>query len=143
MDFLTEEQRHIRASDQEREEVIEHLKACANEGRLNLEELSDRVQTAIASKTLGELQDICADLPDDPVASLLQILQDHQESINLEEWHNNRIAERHRTRSTVLFAILAYMLMAPMAVATMRSGSFGIVLLVAVCFIIIYIKKFR
>jgi len=143
MDFLTEEQRQIRASDQEREEVIEHLKACADEGRLDVNELSDRVQTAIAAKTLGELQDLCVDLPDDPVASLVQLHQSAQDNIDLEAWHAHHVTERHKTRMTVAMAILLYLLLAPLATATMMAREFTPIFIISVCFFVIYMKRRR
>lgn len=53
----------IRASDGEREQTIERLRAAAGEGRLTLEELTDRIEAVAGSRTRGELEQATADLP--------------------------------------------------------------------------------
>ncbi|ADB51411.1 DUF1707 SHOCT-like domain-containing protein [Conexibacter woesei] len=53
----------IRASDGEREETIERLRAAAGEGRLTLEELTDRIETASGASTRGQLDELTGDLP--------------------------------------------------------------------------------
>jgi hypothetical protein len=55
--------REMRASDQDREHVVETLRTHYTEGRLNLEEFDERVARAYESKTLGELLDLTTDLP--------------------------------------------------------------------------------
>ncbi|MGE5290259.1 MAG: DUF1707 SHOCT-like domain-containing protein [Micromonosporaceae bacterium] len=57
------ENREIRASDQDRERVVEVLRTHYSEGRLNLEEFDERVAGAYGSKTLGDLLDLTSDLP--------------------------------------------------------------------------------
>lgn len=54
----------IRASDGEREQTIERLRAAAGEGRLTLEELADRIENATASRTRAQLSALTADLPE-------------------------------------------------------------------------------
>lgn len=53
----------IRASDQDRERVVEVLRTNYSEGRLNLEEFDQRVAGAYESKTLGDLFNLTSDLP--------------------------------------------------------------------------------
>ncbi len=53
----------LRASDSERDETIERLTAAVGEGRLTLEEYSERSETALSSGTLAELRHLTADLP--------------------------------------------------------------------------------
>jgi hypothetical protein len=53
----------MRASDADRDRVAEVLREAYAEGRLSLEEHSDRVDQANAAKTLGELAPLLADLP--------------------------------------------------------------------------------
>lgn len=53
----------IRASDGEREQTIERLREAAGDGRLTLEELADRIETATASRTREQLGELTADLP--------------------------------------------------------------------------------
>jgi hypothetical protein len=58
------DQRHgVLASDAERERVALVLRDAAAEGRLTLEELSDRVAAAYSSRTSTELDALTGDLP--------------------------------------------------------------------------------
>jgi Domain of unknown function (DUF1707) len=54
----------LRASDDDRDQTVDELRAHAAEGRLTLEELEERVQRALAAQTLGELAGLTEDLPD-------------------------------------------------------------------------------
>lgn len=53
----------LRASDAERDQVIETLNRHAGDGRLTLDELSDRIEHAVNAKTHAELVPLTADLP--------------------------------------------------------------------------------
>jgi hypothetical protein len=53
----------LRASDTERHETVEELRRHAGEGRLTLEELTQRIESAYASRTREELARITDDLP--------------------------------------------------------------------------------
>ena len=53
----------LRASDADREKVAERLSRHAAEGRLDHDELEDRVAAAYAAKTEGELALLLRDLP--------------------------------------------------------------------------------
>ena len=52
-----------RASDAEREAVVARLRNAAGEGRLTVEELSERVELAYVARTEAELAKLSADLP--------------------------------------------------------------------------------
>jgi hypothetical protein len=52
-----------RASDEEREAVAERLRTAAGEGRLALDELAERLETAFSAVTRAELEPLTADLP--------------------------------------------------------------------------------
>ncbi|WP_062999648.1 DUF1707 domain-containing protein [Nocardia mikamii] len=54
---------HVRASDADREKIVERLRSAMDEGRLNLAEFDDRVQQVYAARTYGELSPILSDLP--------------------------------------------------------------------------------
>lgn len=54
---------HLRASDAEREQIIELLNKNAGDGRLTLEELSQRIEQAYNAKTRADLEPLTADLP--------------------------------------------------------------------------------
>ena len=53
----------LRASDADRERVVDHLRSAAAEGRLAAHELEQRVGTALGARTYGELDATVADLP--------------------------------------------------------------------------------
>lgn len=55
--------RDLRASDADREVVAEVLRQAAGDGRLTLEELSERLDAVYASRTYRDLEPIVADLP--------------------------------------------------------------------------------
>lgn len=53
----------MRASDADRERVVERLRTALNEGRLDLGEYDERMQQAYAAKTYGDLDRLLTDLP--------------------------------------------------------------------------------
>jgi hypothetical protein len=53
----------IRASDSDRDEVVERLRQAAGEGRLTPHELDERVRRALVAVTDRELSALVADLP--------------------------------------------------------------------------------
>jgi hypothetical protein len=53
----------LRASDDEREQIVTSLRDAAANGRLTLEEFSERVETVYGSRTRGELEEVTRDLP--------------------------------------------------------------------------------
>ncbi|MDA8295892.1 MAG: DUF1707 domain-containing protein [Actinomycetota bacterium] len=55
--------RQLRASDAERDAVVHQLRDASAAGRLELSETTERIERALESKTLGELDDLVADLP--------------------------------------------------------------------------------
>ena len=57
------EPRLIRASDAERDEVLDRLRRAHVEGRLDHDELTDRAGAALAARTVGERTALTADLP--------------------------------------------------------------------------------
>jgi hypothetical protein len=57
----------LRASDADRDRVIDLLAQAAAEGRLTLEEYSERSETALAARTQGELAGLTTDIPASPV----------------------------------------------------------------------------
>jgi hypothetical protein len=57
----------IRASDVDREAVVTTLREAYTAGRLTLDEFDERMTTAYASKTWGDLRALTEDLPIQPV----------------------------------------------------------------------------
>jgi hypothetical protein len=58
----------MRASDEDRERVVEVLQRHTAAGRLSLDEFAERVDIACAARTLGELAVVTRDLPAEPAA---------------------------------------------------------------------------
>jgi hypothetical protein len=57
----------IRASDVDREAVVATLREAYTAGRLTLDEFDERMAAAYAGKTWGDLRELTADLPVQPV----------------------------------------------------------------------------
>ena len=61
---------HLRASDADREQVLEFLKTAFVQGRLTIYERDARAGQALLSRTYGELASLTADIPSGPVRAL-------------------------------------------------------------------------
>jgi hypothetical protein len=61
---MDDRQRMMRASDADRQEVVDRLRAALDEGRLKMEEYIDRMGLASEALTYGELVPLYADLPE-------------------------------------------------------------------------------
>ncbi|MFI0979689.1 DUF1707 domain-containing protein [Streptomyces sp. NPDC021093] len=59
--------RPLRASDADREAVVEQLREAAAEGRLDLDELDERLGLALGAKTVAELEPLTEDLVAEPM----------------------------------------------------------------------------
>ncbi|MET7309136.1 DUF1707 domain-containing protein [Streptomyces sp. NPDC005571] len=53
----------LRASDRERDQVVEILQVAAGDGRLTAAELDERLDAALSARTTGDLGRLTADLP--------------------------------------------------------------------------------
>jgi Domain of unknown function (DUF1707) len=53
----------LRASDDDRERATECLRQASTEGRLSADELEERLEAALSSRTYGELDAVLSDLP--------------------------------------------------------------------------------
>ncbi|MGH3398916.1 MAG: DUF1707 SHOCT-like domain-containing protein, partial [Streptosporangiaceae bacterium] len=54
----------IRVSDADRERVTARLRDHYAEGRLSAEEMEERISAALSAKTVGDLRQVMADLPE-------------------------------------------------------------------------------
>lgn len=59
------DRRILRASDADRDAAVDRLRHHGAVGRLTVDELTDRIDKALDAKTLGQLDDLFVDLPDD------------------------------------------------------------------------------
>src|SRR5579863_7601491 len=57
----------IRASDADRDSVVDVLREAYTEGRLTADEFDERMSAAYVSKTWGQLRELTVDLPVQPV----------------------------------------------------------------------------
>ena len=72
----------VRASDAEREAVVERLRVATVEGRLTLAELTERTEAAYTATSRGDLVPITADLPtvpDSPVPPMRPVARSDRE----------------------------------------------------------------
>jgi len=60
---VPEQAPQLRIADADRDRTIDRLHAAASEGRLDADELEERVSSALAARTQGELDALTADLP--------------------------------------------------------------------------------
>ncbi|QER84636.1 DUF1707 SHOCT-like domain-containing protein [Streptomyces tendae] len=65
----------LRASHDDREAVVEQLRDAAAEGRIDLDELDERLERALTAKTYAELDALTADLPSPPAPADLPPLE--------------------------------------------------------------------
>jgi hypothetical protein len=65
---LVPDRRDLRASHEDRDQVVERLRVAAGDGRLTAEELDERLETALSARTYGELEVLLLDLPAVPGA---------------------------------------------------------------------------
>jgi Domain of unknown function (DUF1707) len=57
------DQQKMRASDRDRQQVVDRLRSALEDGRLTIEEYVDRMEVACQAATYGDLAPLCADLP--------------------------------------------------------------------------------
>jgi hypothetical protein len=66
---MMEDRQGMRASDADRQEVVERLRGALDDGRLKLDEYLERMGLAYEAVTYGDLAPLCRDLPEaSPVA---------------------------------------------------------------------------
>ncbi|MFA3839735.1 DUF1707 SHOCT-like domain-containing protein [Streptomyces aureus] len=61
---MVPDRRELRASHEERDQVVERLTVAAGDGRLTADERDERLEAALTARTHGELAALLADLPD-------------------------------------------------------------------------------
>jgi hypothetical protein len=59
----------LRASHEDRDQVVEQLRVAAGDGRLSPDELDERLELALSARTYAELVPLTADLPASPGAA--------------------------------------------------------------------------
>jgi hypothetical protein len=77
---------HLRISDADRAATAERLRIALDEGRLDLTEYDERVRSAYAATTYGELEPITADLPPVTVPAVKEPAAPVERQKWLNEW---------------------------------------------------------
>jgi hypothetical protein len=103
----------MRASDADRERVVERLSQAAAEGRLLAHELEERLSVALCARTYGELDATVADLPSSSVPTASRGVR----SLSL--------ARSHPAAALVVAACAALALLMLAAVAVAAFFAFG------------------
>ena len=94
----------LRATDAEREQAVDRLRAAASDGRLTVEELAERADLAYRAVTLGDLLAVTGDLghDDDPDSLPPDTFEEHAVFGGwLRRGGRWEIARRSRWRATV------------------------------------------
>lgn len=68
---LEPDRRDLRASHEDRDQVVEQLRVAAGDGRLAPEELDERLELALTARTHGELEVLLWDLPSVPSSTAM------------------------------------------------------------------------
>jgi hypothetical protein len=63
-ELVPADRNELRASHEDRDMVVERLRVAAGDGRIDAEELDQRIEAALTARTYGELDLIVKDLPE-------------------------------------------------------------------------------
>jgi uncharacterized protein DUF1707 len=110
----------LRASDADRDAVVDRLRETAGEGRLEPDELEQRVDGALRARTYGDLAELLADLPcDGPMLS------------RRAGWRTNPVARSAVLGAGLLLAVaVAFALVALVALLVLAAAVWWIALAV-------------
>lgn len=86
----------LRASDADRDAVVDRLRDAAGEGRLEPAELEQRVDGALRARTYGDLAELLADIPSDGRVLLRST-----------HWRTNSVARSAVFGAGLLVAVIA------------------------------------
>ena len=73
----------LRASHEDRDAIVDRLRVAAGDGRIDAEELDQRIEAAMGARTYGELDVIVKDLPETPEAAARSVAR-RQEAVALQ-----------------------------------------------------------
>jgi hypothetical protein len=115
----------LRASDADRDAVVDRLRDAAGEGRLEPHELEQRVDGALRARTYGELAELLADIPGDGRALFRRT-----------RWRTNPVARSAVMGAGLLVAVivaLAVIAVVAMLVLAAAATWIAVVLIWLVC----------
>jgi Domain of unknown function (DUF1707) len=107
----------LRASDADRDAVVDRLRDAAGEGRLERDELEQRVDGALRARTYGDLAALLADIPGDGRV-LLQSTR----------WRTNAVARSAVFGAGLLVAVMAFAVVAVVAMLVLAAAASWIVI---------------
>jgi hypothetical protein len=83
----------LRASHEDRDKIVELLRVAGGDGRLDAEELDERVGAALAARTYGELAALVADLPAVPGSPVMPLAAKPKDIVRIEtgSGHTKRV----------------------------------------------------
>jgi hypothetical protein len=93
----------MRASDADREKVAQLLRDSASDGRLDMDELDERLDKVYAARTFGELRALTRDLPVAAPAPSAPVVQNGAPA----HWHYRARTRKFATIAVLLIAIWA------------------------------------
>jgi hypothetical protein len=106
----------LRASDADREAVVDRLREAAGEGRLEPDELEQRIDGALRARTYGDLAELLADLPGDGRVLLRRA-----------GWRTNPVARSAMLGAGLLVAVtVAFALVALVAMLVLAAAAWWI-----------------
>jgi hypothetical protein len=135
----------MRASDGDRERLVQALQEQVGEGRLTLEEFEERSGAVYEAKTVGELRKLTADLPVDVFPRAPQSpfgmgmgapWQQPYPMPAIPPWQQRRVARPAGRPNPIIFVVLAFLAFALVGDVLVASASF-IVPLVVIGFIVL------
>ncbi|MZD06503.1 DUF1707 domain-containing protein [Streptomyces sp. SID5785] len=85
----------LRASHADRDRVVDRLRVAAGDGLLSVDELEERLESALAARTLAELSGLTADLPEAPASGSAAPAKD---VLRIERVHSGGVARSGRWR---------------------------------------------
>jgi Domain of unknown function (DUF1707) len=74
----------LRASHEDRDKVVEQLRLAGGDGRLDAQELDERVGAALVARTYGELAALVTDLPAEPGSSVAEAAVKPRDLVRIE-----------------------------------------------------------
>jgi hypothetical protein len=133
----------MRASDGDREKVVQALQEQVGEGRLTLEEFEERSGVVYEAKTVGDLRKLTADLPVDVFPQAPQSpfgmgtpWQQPFPMPAVPPWQQRRVVRPAGRPNPIIFVVLAFLAFALVGDVLVASASF-IVPLVVIGFIVL------
>jgi len=112
----------LRASDADRDAVVDRLRDAAGEGRLEPDELEQRVDGALRARTYGDLAELLADIPGDGRVLLRST-----------RWRTNPVARSAVLGAGLLVAVIVAFAVVAVLVLAAAAAWIALVLFWLVC----------